>query len=279
MAQAKEPAYRKRARRLLTEQQFAEFSAKRRTPRGGMFTTHQVRPRFWPSIGKFLAIVGLAGFCAVFTGTGTVTGSITAVFGGGGIPGTVIVHECHPSGRGTTCTGSFSSDRKTDPVVLNDVVVEGTGVREGAELSAQASGSDANHVYAGWTLIPLIPLALFFTAAVGLLRLLLFWPLRAAIHLFRPDIWPYWVSYNDNDNGASRAPKPIQIVGRIGGILMAVVGLAFLAALADGIGGFYGLGALGLIAVAGLVLFLAQRRKTRSAVRRSLGEPHGTHRT
>ena len=277
MAQTKEPAYRKRARRLLTEQQFAKFTAKRRTPGGGMFTTHQVRPRFWASIGKSLAILGLAGFCAAFIATGTVTGSVITVFGGGGIPGTVTVNECHPSGRSTTCTGSFRSDRKTDPVVLNDVVVEGTGVREGAELSAHAGGSNANHVYAGWTLIPLIPLALFFTMALGLLRLLLFWPLRAAIHVFRPDIWPYWVGYDDNDNGTSKAPKPIQIFVRVSGILMTVIGLAFLAALADGIGGFYGLGALGLIAVGGLALFLFQRRKTRSALRRPL--PQTTHRT
>lgn len=273
MAQTKEPAYLKRARRLLTDQQFAEFSAKRRTPQGGMFTTHQVRPRFWASIGKFLAIAGLAGFCAAFLATGTVTGSFITVFGGGGIPGTVTVNECHPSGRSTTCTGSFRSDRTTDPVLLHDVVVEGPGVSDGAVLSAQASGSDANHVYAGWTLIPLIPLAMFVGITLGLLRLLLFWPVRAAIHVFRPDIWPYWVSYTDN--GTSKAPTPIRIFDRTGGIIMAVVGQAFLAALADGIGGVYGLAGLGLIEVAGLTLFLVQRRKTRGAIRRTLG----THRT
>lgn len=255
MAKPKEPKYVRRARRYLTEAERAELLRQRGIFRG-VYTTHRVRPGLFSTIGKFLAIVGVSAFCGLFIVSGTVSDSVVVL--GGGIHGHATVDACHRGSKSITCTGTFTSDPGYGNIVIDDIVVEGAG-RVGTTVDARVGSADSNHAYAGWSLIPLVPITLFGVALLGLVAMLVAWPLRAAIHLWRPDVWPYWIG----PLAAPRNPRWVGIAMKAAGVYGAVLAVAFLLALASGIAGLYGVGFCILVAVV-----LAIRWVTRRASRR-----------
>jgi hypothetical protein len=261
MATAKQPKYLRKARRMLTVPEQAELPHLV-LRQGGMFTSRRVRPRFWVSIGKVLAIVGLTGFCGLFIVSGTLTDSLAVL--AGGIPGHVTVDGCHRSSRSATCHGMFVADDRAHPVVIDDAVIEGGGrLPVGSTVAARAGTADANHVYLGWSLVPLIPLVVFGAGLLLLVTLLVAWPLRAAIHLWRPDVWPYWVGPATESLMGERAPRPVRIAIRVAVGYLAVLAVAFVLAMASGIGGPYGLGVGVLLAVAWLIRRIVRERSAR----------------
>lgn len=256
MAKKDQEPYRKLARRALTPNQLAQLSGELRVHRG-MYATRRLRPRFWATIGKTLGIAALTAMCGLFVLSGTLAD--VAVVLGGGVSGTVTVDSCHRGSKSTTCTGTFVAADHRHPLVIDSVVVEGGG-RTGATVSGRVSGPRATHLYPAWSSIPLIPLSVFSGALLALLLALVCWPVRSAVHLWRPDVWPYWIGPSGPPRKLDRTPRVVQLASTVaywwGGLTMVAFFFGFVGALA----GPYGIGALVLIGVLGAAWYLVKKR-------------------
>lgn len=208
--------------------------------------------RSW--LGLAFAIAVLAAVCAYFLGPGRVNDSVVTLFGG--IPGHATVDECSGVGGGRRCVSTFVSDPGVARLKISGVLIEpGSGLRPGVTVAGRVAAADSVQMYAYGTVVQLVPLTIFGGALLGLITLLVRFPLRAVIHLARPDIWPYGV-------WPARVPRAVRIgatVAKIGG---AVLGAGFALGMAGGIGVWWAVGLLVVLLaiVAAVVVSKARKR-------------------
>ena len=104
---------------------------------------------------------------------------------------------------------------------ISGVLIEpGSNLQPGAVVAGGVAGADSTQMYAyGRGLVQLIPLTVFGGAVLGLITLLVRFPLRALIHLIRPDIWPYGV-------WPARVPRAVRIGATVAKVSGTVLGAA-----------------------------------------------------
>lgn len=255
MATTKDQAYLKLARRALTPSEFAAFPEAVRKRRG-RYATRRVRPRFWASLGKTLLILGLTALCTVFIVSGTLL-DLGTMFGGG-VSGHVTIDSCVHGAKSITCTGTFVSSDQAHPLEIDSVVVDAGG-RVGTTVSGRVSGPKATHMYPAFSTIPLIPLTVFSAALLGLLTALLNWPVRSALHAWRPDLWPLWLGPSGPPRKLDRTPRIIRLASTVAYWWLGLTGIAFAVGFIGALAGPYGVGALVVIALAGGGWYLVRR--------------------
>ena len=219
-----------------------------------MYSVPKRAPGFRSWIGLLFAIVALAAVCAYFLGPGGVNDSAVTLFGG--IPGHATVDQCSGVKGGRRCTSTFVSDTGRPRVEIGGVLIEpGGNLRPGTVVAGRVAGADSTQMYAYGSFVQLIPLALFGGALLGLISLLVRFPLRAVIHLVRPDVWPY-------GGWPARVPRAVRIgavVAKAGGL---VLGVGFALGLASGVGIWWAIGLLAvLLAIVGTVIVRRARKR------------------
>ncbi len=210
--------------------------------------------RTW--LGLVFAIAVLAAVFAYFAGPGRVGDSVVTLFGG--IPGHATVDQC--SGRdGQRCTSTFVSDAGAPRVEISGVLIEpGNGLHPGMTVAGRVAGADSVQMYADGSLVQLIPLTIFVGALLGVLVLFVRFPLRSAIHLLRPDIWPYGV-------WPPRVPRVVRIGATVAKVSGTVLGAGFALGMASGVGVWWAIGlAAAMLAI--VVTVILRKVRKRSAV-------------
>lgn len=219
-----------------------------------MYSVPKAAPGFRSWLGLAFVIAVLAAVCAYFLGPGRMNDSVVTLFGG--IPGHATVDECGGVGGGRRCTSTFVSDPGVARVEISGVLIEpGSGLQPGATVAGRVAAADSTQMYAYGSVVQLIPLTIFGGALLGLVTLLVRFPLRAVIHLVRPDIWPYGV-------WPARVPRTVRIgatVAKVGGV---VLGVGFALGMASGVGIWWAIGLLAvMLAIVGTVIVRKVRKR------------------
>ena len=219
-----------------------------------MYSVPKAAPAFRSWLGLVFVIAALAAVCGYFIGPGRVGDGAVTLFGG--IPGHATVDGCSGVGGASRCTSTFVSDRGVARVRISGVLIEpGSDLRPGTTVAGRVAAADSTQMYAYGSVVQLIPLTIFGGALLGLLVLLVRFPLRAAIHLVRPDVWPYGV-------WPARVPRVVRIgatVAKVGG---AVLGAGFALGMASGVGVWWAIGVLVvLVAIVGTVIVSKARKR------------------
>ena len=229
----------------------------------GVYSVPKAPPGPGGWIGVLVAVLALTGVCGYFLATGVVTDSAAVLVAG--IPGRVTVEHCDMQGRNAKakgprqCFGSFTSDSGAPQVVLSDVVIQDSGgFQPGQTLHGRVGGAGSNEVYPDGNLVELIPLTLFGGALLGLLTVLVRWPVRSVIHLWRPDIWPYRV-------WPAPVPRLVRVGARVAAVAGTVLALLFAVGIASGINAGIAIGLVVLILVMVGWVIIGRIRRARSA--------------
>lgn len=226
-----------RARRLLTEEECEELAQSMRAGRKtGMFASQRGTPRLRSSIGKLLLIAVAATVFVLVIRAGWLSDIDLVV--GGGIRGQITVDLCHASGRSFTCWGTFRSDPHYGNIVIHNAeVADNRVLKAGPTYPARIGTPTSSIAYPNWTLFPLAPLVIILGSLLALIVMLVAWPLRAAIHLWRPDVWPYWIGTMPAPSGP-RAIRIGRFVARVSSIVLSVL---FVLSIVSGFAGLYGI--------------------------------------
>ncbi|MFC0430845.1 hypothetical protein [Kutzneria buriramensis] len=199
-------------------------------------------------------IAVLAAVCAYFVGPGRVEDSALTLFGG--VPGHATVNECSGVKGGRRCTSTFVSDPGAPSVRISGVLIEpASGLQPGTTVAGRVAGAESTQMYADGSLVQLIPLTIFGGTLLGLIVLLVRFPLRAAIHLWRPDIWPYSV-------WPPRVPRAGRIGATAAKVSATLLAAGFALGIASGVGVWWAIGLLVvMLAIAATVIVRKARHR------------------